>query len=58
MVNKCDDVSTNVLTHQQVKLVQVGHDDCTEPSVPGPPLYRFQLATVCSAGRAERAGDD
>ena len=27
MVNKSDDVSTNVLTHQQVKLVQVGHDE-------------------------------
>jgi len=28
-VNKCDDMSTLVLTHQQVELVQVGHDDCS-----------------------------
>ena len=47
MVNKCDDVSTNVLTHQQVKLVQVGHDDCT---------HRFGHSL--HAARADRAGVD
>lgn len=30
VVNRWDDVSTRVLTHQQVELVQVGHDElCT-----------------------------
>jgi hypothetical protein len=27
VVNRWDDVSARVLTHQQVKFVQVGHDD-------------------------------
>ena len=49
MVNKCDDVSTIVLTHQQVKLVQVGHDDFTVSS----PYHRFGHFAV--RGRADRA---
>jgi hypothetical protein len=51
MVNKCDVVSTNVLTHQQVELVQVGHDDCTVP-----PLYHIASPRV--ALRAGMSGPE
>lgn len=57
-MNKCDDVSTNVLTHQQVKLVQVGHDDCTSPVCLRYIISLRPRATVCTAGRAKRAGAD
>jgi hypothetical protein len=55
-VNKCDDVSTLVLTHQQVKLVQVGHDDCSMDYDPEPARrYRFDHALAVRAGVTGRS---